>query len=186
MNELLPKKEELTPIKKNTETFYDGAFDADFATLPFVQKLQVVNDIVRQTILPSINSNPEDEAQTMIGNCHTAVLVSISYLQSLGIGKNYRYVLARRRVFDPEDLPTKHAVLLVDDEMGNTFEFDATPFAGYGFGTVKPLKDNPLYEEYIPITGEILELTSEVRTFMYERINGLLTPEKVMHYGIYF
>lgn len=186
MNSLLPKIDELTPIKKDTDTFYDCDFSEDFNKLPFINKLQVINDIVRQSMIPVVNSNPENDVDNMMGNCHTASLLSISYLKSLGIGKNHRYVLCTRRPFDPKDLFSKHALVLVDDENGNTYEFDATPFSGYGFGTVKKLDNNPLYEDYIPITGEVEYLIKMVRTFMYEKSSGTLTQDKLPFYEYIF
>lgn len=186
MNELLPKKEKIKPITNTNSTFYGCGFEVDFDALPFIKKVQIINDIVRQSMLPVINSNPDDDTLTMMGNCHTAALISISYLESLKIGKNYRYVLGVHRPFEPEDVNSKHALVLLDDEKGNTYEYDATPFVGYGYGEVRKLDNHPLYDSYIPIKGQMLELITKVRYFMYERKMGMLTPQKVAEYEYIF
>lgn len=182
MNKLLPQKEELQPILKNTSTFYDCGFNEEFEKMSFIKKLQVVNDIVRQTIFPQICSDITTEQDTLIGNCHTSSLISIQYLKELGIGVNHRYVMARKKSYEPSDITSKHALVLVDDEYGNTYEFDATPFVGYGYGKVKLKDDNPLYEEYIEIDNEKLSLLNEMRKFLYDQYNKLLNEEKVNYY----
>lgn len=182
MNQLLPTKEELIPHRKSTSTFYDCGFNVEFDQLAFIQKLQVVNDLVRQTILPKICSDINTERDTLIGNCHTAALVSIDYLKELEIGCNYRYVLVRRKPYEPDDIRSKHALILVDDKYGNTYEFDATPFVGYGYGKVKLRDEQPLYEEYIEIDEEKKEILTQMRVFLYEQENRLLTEEKINYY----
>lgn len=182
MNKLLPKKEELIPISKGTSTFYDCGFNVEFDKLPFINKLQIINDLVRQTILPKICCDIDHEKDTLVGNCHTASLISIEYLKELGIGKNHRYVLARRKKYEPVDITTKHAIVLVDDDYGNTYEFDATPYVGYGYGKVKLKDDEPLYEEYIELDENKLKILYELRKFLYEQENKSLTNEKIEYY----
>lgn len=182
MNKLLPSKEELIPITQDRTTFYDCGFNVPFDDLPFIKKLQVINDVVRESLLPCVFSNPDSDEMTLIGNCHTAALVSINYLKELNLGKNHRYVLARRKSYQPEDITTKHALVLVDDDYGNTYQFDATPFVGYGYGTVKKISEERLYEEYIPIEGEIEYLMHNFRKIMYKCHEGLLTEEEFKHY----
>lgn len=182
MNKLLPKKEELTPITNDKATFYECNFNQPFDSLPFITKLQIVNDIVRESIIPSVFSNPETEEETLIGNCHTASLTSIKYLKELNIGKNHRYVLARRKMYQPEDITTKHALVLVDDEQGNTYQFDATPFVGHGYGTVKKLSEEQLYEEYVPIEGELDYILRKFRELMYQYNQKTMTPQDLNNY----
>lgn len=179
---LLPNKEELIPINDSNSTFYDCGFNKKFDELSFIQKLKVVNDLVRQSILPEICSDVNSEQESLIGNCHTAAFVSIEYLKELGIGFHHRFVLARRKKFEPEDITTKHALVLVDDEFGNTYTFDATPFVGYGYGTVCLLKDNSFYEEYIELDDNQKDILKVLRKFLFDQQNRLLTEDKIKFY----
>ena len=114
MNSLLPKRDELVPITGDRNTFNDTPFRVDFDLLDFKTKLQIVNDLVRQSILPSTRPEPDTHVEKGIGNCHTASLIAMEYLKYLGVGKNYRYVMARIKpvfaVTDPIALPTAISV----------------------------------------------------------------------------
>lgn len=121
MNKLLPKINELKPITDKNSTFYECGFNTDFYNLPFEGKLKIINDIIRQTILNKYISDPDTDTENLVGNCHTASRASLEYLKSLKIGKNYRYVFCKKKPFEPEDITTKHAALLVDDFEGNTY-----------------------------------------------------------------
>ena len=91
--ELLPKLEELKPITDSNNTFYDCGFNNDFNSLTEKQKLQVICDIVRETILPSPFPNPENELENLEGNCHTACIIAAEYLKQLNLCKNIKYVM---------------------------------------------------------------------------------------------
>ena len=170
MNNLLPRYDELIPILDKNNTFFDCGFNVSFEELEFKKKLQVINDIVRQTILPiyPLQPNPQDEVETLIGNCHTAALVSKKYLEELKIGKNIRYVMARKRPFDPDNITTKHAILLIDDDLGNTYQYDATPFVGYKFGCVERIDIERFYDEYVEIKGKLKHLLYVLRKILYD------------------
>ena len=60
MNLLLPNQNELKPIKNNS-LFYDCGFNEDFNKLSFKTKLQVLCDIVRQSIYPCGKPNPDND-----------------------------------------------------------------------------------------------------------------------------
>lgn len=175
MNKLLPDFLDLQPIKEKNRTFSECCFTDDFDNLSFADKLKVVNDIVRQSILPSGIPNPSNEVETLIGDCHTSVLVSIDYLSKLGIGENFRYVLAKNRVFDPDDVTTRHALLLVDDEIGNTYQYDATPYVGYNYGIVKAISNEKIYEHYEEMCGSKYDLLYNLRKIIYELVNDTVS-----------
>ena len=82
MNKLLPKKEELIPITNDRTTFYECGFNTDFDNLSFQKKLEIVNNLIRQTIIPTCRPNPNDHVESLIGNCHTAALAGKEYLKS--------------------------------------------------------------------------------------------------------
>ncbi len=182
MNKNLPKKDQLKPITDPNNTFYHSGFNKEFDLLSFEQKLQVVNDLVRQSILTESDPHTENSIEELKGNCHTAALASMEYLKYLGLGKNYKYVLCQRRAFDPYDLTTRHVAALVDDEEGNTYFYDATPFVGYGFGRVINLSKEKVYEEYEVLEDDKFELMYFIREFSYKARHGKLKEEELPFY----
>lgn len=78
--ELLPTKEELVPITDSHTTFYECGFNTPFDTLSEKQKLQIICDIVKETIYPNPITNPNCDIETLNGNCYTACVVARNYL----------------------------------------------------------------------------------------------------------
>ena len=172
MNNILPKLDELQPIIKSTNTFYDCGFNKPFSELDFEIKLKVINDIVRQSMVTDVNANISNEKELLIGNCHSSSLILIDYLKELGIGSNYKYVMARGRIFDPDNFTSKHAIVLVDNEVGETYQIDSSPYAGYKFGKVVKLSDEKIYNDYVVLEGELLDIISGLREYTFDIING--------------
>ena len=183
MNKLLPSIEELKPITDTTSMFYSCGFNNPFNELPFQKKLEVINDIVRQTIYTNSRPNPTNHTKTLIGNCHTAAMVSIEYLKYLNIGKNHRYALARIKPYEPEDSLTKHVIVLLEDEFNNTYQFDATPYVGYKYGSVCKLSDYQFYEEYSIIDNEIQYYLDKIKELMYDDKLGLIKFSNIQYYN---
>jgi len=171
MNKLLPNIEDLTPIEESRKTFYDSGFNNKFNLLSFEKQLQIINDIVRQTMIYSKYPNPKDDIETLIGDSYTAALVSINYLKYLKIGYNHRIVFARKRPFELEDSNSKKVVVLVDDNCNNTYLFDATPIVDYKCGYVEKI-NNKQYNEYIPINGELKRFYEYIRKIKYDCSKG--------------
>lgn len=157
MNKLLPSIDKLTPITIDSKTFSDSLLNKDFDLLSFKEKLQVLNDIVRQSMIYEENVNPLNDVDTLVGNDYTAALVSKKYLEELNIGKNIRLVFARGTKYD-EDIVK--VVLLVDDYL-----FDATPKVGYKSGYVS--LSNDVYQEYIIIEGELESIFNRLRSINF-------------------
>jgi len=78
---LLPNREELVPITNKKNTFYECGFNSDFDSLSFEKQLQVICDIVRQSIYVSPFPHPEEGIDNLVGNCYTAAYVSKRYLE---------------------------------------------------------------------------------------------------------
>lgn len=178
---LLPNREELLPIINDKNTFYECGFNKDFNSLPFEKQLQVVCDLVRQTIYVSPFPHPEEGINNLIGNCYTAAYVSKKYLEKLNIGKNIKIVFGRARMFEPEDNTTIHLLNLVEDDNGVIYQFDATPFVGDGMGKVQKLS-TPLYQEYVEVNKEIEFFVKKFIEIVYEDYYGLLTIYKIQNY----
>ena len=182
---LLPKKEDLVPIDKDS-LFKDCDFTEDFDSLPFETKLQVVTDLVRQSILPSTRPEPDTHVEKGIGNCHTASLIAMEYLKYLGVGKNYRYVMARIKPFEPDDVLTKHSLVLLEDDNGVTYQFDATPFVGYKYGQVARLDQERFYQEYTLIDDNIKRLLDKIFELLVAAKKGLINDTNIDYYNMIF
>ena len=183
MNKLLQNIDELKPILDKSSIFYDCGFNKPFDELSFQKKLEVINDIIRQTIYTDSRPNPLNHTKTMIGNCHTAAMVSIEYLKYLNVGKNHRYALARIKPYEPEDVLTKHVVVLLEDEFESTYEFDATPYVGYKYGGVSKLSDDRFYQEYIVVDECIQYLLDRIQELMYDDKNNRINTSNIDYYN---
>lgn len=183
MNELLPKIEELIAYTNENGTFYECGFNKNFNELTFQKKLEIVNDIVRQTILVNPFPDPQNHTKELSGDCYTAALASIEYLNLLQLGKNPRCVLCRKRTYDPSDITSKHIAILVDDEEGKKYLFDATPYVASKYGTVTELKkDNNFYEEYKTLSSDELGLIYFLKELLYKDKCGILDQNEIPYY----
>lgn len=158
--DILPCKNELAPVDSNS--IYECCFNIDFDKLNFESQLQVLCDIVRQSIYPNGKPNPENDIDTMTGNCYTASFVLKDYLKKLAVGTNHRCVLARKRSFDLDEITTIHVVLLVDNN-GRTYQVDSSPFVGYKYGSVDDITYKGIYDEYVIIDENINYILNKFR-----------------------
>ena len=181
MNKLLPTLEELKPIIDPNNTFYDCGFNDEFSKLSEQRKLQIICDIVKETTYPNPFPNPETELQEMNGNCHTTCIIAKKYIEELKLCKNIKYVMVRKRKFDPEDIVSIHAILLIEANDGETYQFDASPYVGYKMGTVQPIKQ-PIYEEYVEINEEMNRYIRLFKEIIYKHKNKTIDNKQIKEY----
>lgn len=179
MNKYLPNLEELKPYLNKAGTFFECGFNDNFSNLSFEQKLQIINDIVRQSMIVDDVPNPLTDIEELRGDCHTAATASIEYMKSLGVGKNHRYVICQQRFYDPEGITSRHAAVLVDDEEGNTYYFDATPYVGFMYGRVAKLNGDEIYKYYEDIDGAKYELMKQMRDMTYRLIKKGMSEQEI-------
>ncbi len=179
MNKLLPEIEELFPISDTRKTFSETPLTKDFELLCFRDKLQVLNDVVRQTMMYDNIPNPENDVESLIGDSYTASLASIEYMKKNGIGCNHRSVIARKRNFDPDDIPTTHILTLVDDNNGETYQFDCSPYVGFKCGKVESIVNGQFYEEYVEVCGDLQDILNNMRVFTYKIQNEQLNEKEL-------
>lgn len=179
--ELLPTKEELVPITDSNTTFYECGFNTPFDTLSEKQKLQIICDIVKETIYPNPIPNPNCDIETLNGNCHTACIVARNYLENLGLSHNIKYVMVRKRKFDPDDIVSIHAILLVEANDGVTYQFDPAPYIGYKFGHVEDI-NKPIYEEYVEINDDMLYFINLFKEIIYLDSTNKIDRNKTLFY----
>jgi len=85
MNSLLPKIDDLEPIVDSRQTFSETPFIRDFYKLDDAEKLQILADIVRQTMIYEKIPNPLIEKKLLIGDDYTSSKIFIDYLKSLNL-----------------------------------------------------------------------------------------------------
>ena len=166
MIDLLPSRNELKPVMKDS-AFYECGFNIDFNKLSFENKLQVLCDIVRQSVYPSGKPDPDNDIKDMKGNCYTSSFILMNYLKELNLGSNHRCVFARKRSFDLDEVTTIHVVLLVDNE-GHTYQVDSAPFVGYKYGSVDDITYHGIYDEYVLIDRDINSLLNKYRKIIID------------------
>lgn len=180
--DLLPNLDELEPIVDKNNTFYECGFNKSFDNLPFETKLQILCDIVRQSIYPNGYPNPDNDILEMNGNCYTASYVFLYYVKKLNIGINVRCVLARKRSFDLDDVTSIHIVVLVDSVNGHTYQVDPVPFAGYKYGSVDDITYKKIYDEYVTIDKTIDKYLYQLRKIIYENSVNKFAKSKINEY----
>ena len=180
--DLLPSLEELIPIVDNNNIFYECDFNIKFDELPFQKKLQILCDIVRQSVYPNGLPNPDNDIIEMNGNCYTASFCFFNYVRKLNIGVNARCVLARKRPFDMDDVTTIHVVVLIDSEEGHTYQVDPTPFAGYKYGSVDDVTYKGIYDEYVIIDDSINSYLYKFRKIIYDDYANKFNKKRINEY----
>lgn len=179
--DFLPELKELRPINNNSSSvFSECYFNRTFNNLSFEKKLQVLCDIVRQSIYPNGFPNPDTDILKMNGNCYTAAHCFVRYAKHLNIGLNSRCALVRKRTFDPDIVTTIHVVALIDSSTGETYQVDPTPFVGYKYGSVENITFKRIYEECVIIDNDIEQYLYQFRKIIYDdSVNRLLDLAKI-------
>ena len=154
MNKLLPTKAELIPIMEEGSRFEDCCFREPFDSLDFESKLQVVNDIIRQSMIFDRVPNPDNDVENLIGDSYTAALASKRYIESLKLGCECECVLCKGTDYIPKNAVSDRFALLIKHEK-LTYFFDATPLVGFMYGKVCDLRKVRPFKEYVPIDKEV-------------------------------
>lgn len=184
-HELLPTIDQLQPIVDKNSTFSDTYFNKPFEQLEFGDKLRVVADILRQSVLPAYYSDPSTEQQTFTGDCHATSHLAIQYLQYLGVGQKHEYAMVNRRPFDPpEKTYSKHAIVIVTDHDGSQWQLDSAPWMGYGYGTVSQIGTaDQVIDDYSVIDEKgqfVIDRIKDLRVIA--RTDQQLTPQEISYY----
>ena len=181
MNNLLPKEKEILPIKEEWSTFYESGFNEEFDKISFKKKLQIVTDIIRQTILYDEFPNPELEEEKLIGDSYTASQILIKYLKELSLGDNYNCVLSIDYYLDPNQLYSTHFITLVENN-NIIYQLDPTPTTGYKCGQVEEIDNNKFYNTYIELSEESNYYLNIIRTIMYNINNKTINDKLIKKY----
>lgn len=181
MNFLLPNNDELLPIKNDWETFYDSGFNKDFSNLNFKSQLQIIVDIVRQTILYDEFPNPKVEEDKIIGDSYTSCKVLISYLKKLNIGSNFKIVLTPDSIFDKNPSFSTHFLVLVDND-NITYQADCSPSIGYKYGQVEEFLHKKFYEFYTVLDKNDMEILNYIRMLIFNIANNEINDNLINQY----
>lgn len=180
--DLLPNIDELKEVDNCKNTFYECGFNKPFNELSDLKKIQIVCDIVRQTIYPNVIPNPDSDIEELNGNCYTASAVLKKYLLDNNLVRDAKIVLGRKRIFDPDDITTVHSLLLVTGNDNNTYQVDPTPFVGYGYGKVINIKDDRLYEEYVFMDDQLINMTNNLKRIIYLDSINQIDRNRIKYY----
>lgn len=183
INNLLPKVEDLAPIVDSRLTFSDTPFIREFYKLDEREKLQILTDIVRQTMIYDPIPNPKLEKTSLVGDDYTSSLVFIDYINSLGLFKNTQLVLvSNKKNIDMDNYFDCHFSVIVKDINNREYLVDTTPDIGYGIGEVTDLRKKDLYNKYIFIDDELKTVIDVIRNDMYDIKSGLYKDSQIENY----
>lgn len=187
MNNLLPNINELEKIVDSRQTFSESPMIKDFVLLSEKDKLQVLTDIVKQSMIYSKFPNPDYDVKYLIGDDYTSSKVFIDYVGELGLFTTSKLVICScRKEIDLKDYNTTHFAVVVTDINNNKFLVDTTPDVGYGLGKINNVD---IYDNLIDVDDELDKFINLIRKSMYEIDNGVynyLQIEIFKNYKKYF
>lgn len=185
MNSLLPKIDDLEPIVDSRQTFSETPFIRDFYKLDDDEKLQILADIVRQTMIYEKNPNPLIEKELLIGDDYTSSRVFMDYLKSLNLFKDVQLVIvSNKKNIDINNFYDCHFSVLVNGINNKTYLVDTTPDIGYGFGEVNDLSSRDLYNKYIVLDSDIIFVIDTIRNDMYDISRDIYNDKQIDNYKI--
>ena len=185
MNSLLPKIDDLEPIVDSRQTFSETPFIRDFYKLDDAEKLQILADIVRQTMIYEEIPNPLIEKELLIGDDYTSSKIFIDYLKSLNLFNDAQLVLvSNRKNIDIDSFYGCHFSVLVNGINNKTYLVDTTPDIGYGFGEVNELSNRDLYNKYVVLDSNIMNIIDIIRDDMYDISKGIYNDKQIDNYKI--
>ena len=183
MNKLLPDIEELKPIVDSRLTFSGTPFIREFYKLNEIEKIQILVDIVKQTMIYNPLPNPDLEKKCLIGDDYTASLVFIDYVKSLKLFKDIQLVLvSNKKNIDIDNYYDCHFSILVKDINNREYIVDATPNIGYGIGEVNDLSNRDLYNKYIVVDEQLKTIIDMIRRDMYDIENHIYSSKQIDNY----
>ncbi len=183
MNSLLPNIDDLKPIVDSRQTFSETPFIRDFYKLDDDEKLQILSDIVRQTMIYEENPNPLIEKELLIGDDYTSSRVFIDYLRLLNLFKDVQLVMvSNKKNIDINNFYDCHFSVLVNGINNKTYLVDTTPDIGYGFGEVNELSNRDLYNKYIVLDSDIVVVIDIIRQDMYNISKGIYDDKQIDNY----
>lgn len=185
MNSLLPKIDDLEPIVDSRQTFSETPFIRDFYKLDDDEKLQILADIVRQTMIYEKNPNPLIEKELLIGDDYTSSRVFMDYLKSLNLFKEVQLVIvSNKKNIDINNFYDCHFSVLINGINNKTYLVDTTPDIGYGFGEVNDLSSRDLYNKYIVLDSDIIFVIDTIRNDMYDISRDIYSDKQIDNYKI--
>lgn len=176
MNKLLPLIDELKPIIKEHDAFFDCPLKKDFNELDIKDKLQIINDIVRQTMIYCDLPNPPKDVETLIGDAYTSCLVSIDYFKKLNLGVDAEIKFGYINLCESEQNAVPKPILLIKYNNEEYF-YDATPKIDYKAGKVEKLSNQ--YQAYLNFSQTSKEIYEFLRKIKYEVFNNQYSKKEV-------
>lgn len=184
LNRLLPQINDLIPIVDSRQTFSETPLIMDFYKLNQIDQLQILSDIVKQTILYQENPNPEFELNQLIGDDYTSAKIFVEYIKNLNLVKSINLVIvSNKKNIDDKDYFSSHFAVLVQGKDGKYYLVDSTPDIGYGIGIVTDLNKTDIYTKYITIDEKMNNVISNIRNDIYNIKNGYYMSSQIDNYN---
>lgn len=177
MNSLLPNIDELEKIVDSRQTFSESPMIKDFILLSENDQLQVLTDIVKQSMIYCKYPNPDYDIRYLIGDDYTSSRVFINYINDLGLFTSCQLAIGgSRRDIDLKDYNTTHFVVIVKDFNNKTYLIDTTPDIGYSYGEVN---STSIYNDLVIVDADLNKFIYDIRKSMYEIANGLYNYSQI-------
>lgn len=171
MNSLLPNIDELEKIVDSRQTFSESPMTKDFILLSENDQLQVLTDIVKQSMIYCKYPNPDYDIRYLMGDDYTSSMAFINYINNLGLFESCQLAIGgSRRDIDLKDYNTTHFVTIVKDFNSKTYLIDTTPDIGYSYGEVN---STSIYNDLVIVDADLNKFIYDIRKSMYEIANGL-------------
>lgn len=186
MNNLLPKLEELEPIFDSRQTFSETPFVRDFCKLEESEQLQVLADIVKQTMIYNKKNNPISGELLLMGDDYTSSKVFANYIKSLCLYKDVHIVMTtNKKNIDIDNYYDCHFSTLVGGNSGKTYLVDSTPDIGYGIGEVNNLAIRDLFNNYVVLDENMMNIIELIRIDMYNIENNKYHESQISDYKLF-
>lgn len=183
MNNLLPNIDELEKIIDSRQTFSETPMIKDFVLLSEEDKLQVLTDIVKQSMIYSKFPNPENDVLHLIGDDYTSSKAFINYMNKLNLFMFSKLVIcSSRKGIDLKDYNTTHFAVVVTDINNNKYLVDTTPDVGYGLGKVN---DVDIYDSLVDVNDDLDKFINLIRKSMYEINKGIYNYSQIEIFNNY-
>ncbi len=186
MNKYLPRLEDLVPISDSTETFSETPMVREFSKLYVKEQLQVLADLVRQSMIYMKYPNPNNDRDILMGDDFTSSKVFLDYIHDLNLfPKSHLALVNSRKNIDLKNSSLYHFVVIVEASNNKTFMVDTTPDVGYTYGKVIDLEHQDIYQSYTVVDSTLEELISLIRNDMYYISHGQYNYSQIENYNIF-
>lgn len=166
MNEILPKINELEAITDDRMTFSDSPMQKEFELLTEKNQLQVITDLIKQSILYQKYPNPNNEEEFLIGDDYTSCKAFIKYLKYLKMSFSCKIAIGtNKNNLDINEYNGLNFFVIAKNLNNNNYYYiNPSLNIGDGFGKTE---EHSIYDNFLIINDEIASFLQSIRLTMY-------------------